>query len=179
MPGRRWRGDRVEVRPPRPSDEGAFLAAVAASRGLHHPWVAPPSTPDEFAAYLRRLRRRNQFGFLVGTLEDGGMVGVINVSEVVLGAFRSAFLGYYGFAASTGRGLMTEGLRGVLAIAFDDLGLHRVEANIQPGNEASRRLAERCGFVLEGFSREYLMVDGAWRDHERWARVATWPGRAD
>ena len=60
-----------------------------------------------------------------------------------------------------------------VAVAFHDIGLHRLEANIQPGNEPSRRLAERCGFVLEGFSREYLYVDGRWRDHERWAVVSS------
>ncbi len=169
----RWRGLQVELRAPRASDEPAFLAAVAASRSLHHPWVAPPSTPEAFAQRLRRYRRTNQFGFFVWT-HDGDLVGVVNVNDAVWGSFCSATLGWYGFAGAVGRGLMTEAVGGVLAVAFGELGLHRLEANIQPGNEASRRLAERCGFVLEGFSRDYLSVDGGWRDHERWAVVSTW-----
>lgn len=63
---------------------------------------------------------------------------------------------------------MTEGLNQVLDFAFQNLGLHRVEANIQPNNDTSRKLVQRCGFVLEGFSAKYLFIDGKWRDHERW-----------
>jgi ribosomal-protein-alanine N-acetyltransferase len=63
----------------------------------------------------------------------------------------------------------------VLRDAFTNLGLHRLEANIQPGNDASVALARRCGFELEGFSPRYLKVGGRWRDHERWAiRAETW-----
>jgi len=100
------------------------------------------------------------------------LVGVINVSEIVHGAFRSAYLGYHAFVPHAGRGYMTEGLGLALRWAFGELRLHRVEANIQPGNRASRRLVRRLGFQREGFSRRYLKVAGRWRDHERWALLA-------
>ncbi|MXV45079.1 GNAT family N-acetyltransferase [Saccharibacter sp. 17.LH.SD] len=64
---------------------------------------------------------------------------------------------------------MTESVRRVLKIAFSEVGLHRVEANIQPNNVKSIKLIKRLHFRYEGFSPRYLYVDGQWRDHERWA----------
>ena len=97
---------------------------------------------------------------------------MINISEIVRGAFCSGYLGYYAFVPYNGRGYMKRGLSAVLTDAFGTRGLHRLEANIQPDNEASRRLAQRCGFRLEGFSPRYLKIAGRWRDHERWAITA-------
>lgn len=168
---RAW-GERVHLLRPGAADETAFLAAVARSAALHHPWCAPPATSEAFRAYLRRLRSPRMEGLLVRRNADLALVGVINASEIVRGHFRSAFLGYYAFLPLAGRGLMAEGLEVALSWFFGPLGLHRVEANIQPGNAASIALVKRLGFRLEGFSPRYLEVDGDWRDHERWALLA-------
>jgi [ribosomal protein S5]-alanine N-acetyltransferase len=162
-------GERVLLRRPTARDRAQFLAFVRAGRRLHHPWVAPPAGPAGFAAYLRRARRRNRLSLLVCRREDGAIVGVVNVSEIVRGALQSAYLGYYGSLAHAGQGYMTEGLALVLRHAFRRLGLHRLEANVQPGNRLSLALVRRLGFRREGFSPRYLMVAGRWRDHQRWA----------
>jgi len=149
-----------------------FLAAVRRSRPFHAPWVSPPSTATAYRAYLRRLRRGAHIGHLICLRGSGELVGVVNVSEIVHGALQSAYLGYYGFRPYEHQGLMTEGLALVVDHAFRGLRLHRLEANIQPGNDASRRLVQRLGFRREGYSPRYLNIDGRWRDHERWAILA-------
>jgi ribosomal-protein-alanine N-acetyltransferase len=146
-----------------------FLAAVRRSRRLHGAWVSPPATPAAYGYYLRRLQRPTHAGYFVCRRDSGDLVGVVNVSEIVRGAFRSGYLGYYAFSPHAGQGLMTEGLALVLDEAFRRLGLHRLEANIQPGNLASRRLVQRLGFRRDGLSPRYLKIAGRWRDHERWA----------
>ena len=160
---------RVFLRPPTTEDCEIFLSAVQASTALHHPWVEPPDTPDAFAAYLQRVSRDDCEGRLICVPQTGALVGVINLNNIIRSAFQNAYLGYYAFASFAGRGLMQEGLELMLTYAFQELQLHRVEANIQPGNLASLALVRRCGFTKEGFSRRYLQVHGEWRDHERWA----------
>jgi ribosomal-protein-alanine N-acetyltransferase len=100
---------------------------------------------------------------------ESELAGVINVSEIVRGAFQSAYLGYYAFAPHDGLGYMSRGVEAVLADVFRVHRLHRVEANIQIGNLASSELVRRLGFRKEGLSPRYLKVGGRWRDHERWA----------
>ena len=94
--------------------------------------------------------------------EDGRLAGIFNISEIFRRAFQSAYLGYGGVAGLEGRGYMTEGMGLVLDYAFGELGLHRLEANIQPGNTASIALVRRCGFVSEGFSEKYLKIAATW-----------------
>jgi [ribosomal protein S5]-alanine N-acetyltransferase len=162
------RGRRVYLRAPRPSDRDPFLRLVRASRDLHRPWVYAPETPREFAAYLDRCANATERCFFV-CRQDDALVGVYNISQIARGFFESAYLGYYAFAPTAGQGLMADGLHLVLRHVFRRLKLHRLEANIQPDNERSKRLVERAGFRYEGYSPRYLKIGGRWRDHERWA----------
>jgi ribosomal-protein-alanine N-acetyltransferase len=145
-----------------------FLAAVARSGALHRHWASPPKTAAAFDAYLKRIQTPTHVSFWVRT-ENNDLAGVININEIVRGVFLSGYLGYYAFVPHNRHGYMTAGLRAALARTFRRLRLHRLEANIQPDNEASRRLVQRLGFRQEGFSPRYLKLAGRWRDHERWA----------
>ena len=169
-------GVNVYLRPPRRSDAVAFHAAVRASVTLHRGWTHAPGTRAGFAKFVQRYAARGKHpshaGFLVFRRHDDALVGVYNFSEIVRGAFQSAFLGYFAFAPMAGQGLMSEGLAAALDIAFRRLGLHRVEVNIQPTNARSLALATRVGFTREGYSRRYVKISGRWRDHVRFAMLA-------
>jgi ribosomal-protein-alanine N-acetyltransferase len=160
---------RVTIRPPAIRDWPVFQAAIRRSRALHQPWVSPPNTRKKFEAYVKRMASEAHCGFLVVLRGSGDLAGAIHVNHIVRGPLQGAFLGYYAFAPHAGKGLMREGMLLVLKHAFQKHKLHRLEANIQPGNNASIRLASSCGFRREGFSRRYLKVGGRWKDHERWA----------
>jgi ribosomal-protein-alanine N-acetyltransferase len=165
----------VVIRTPTLADQAEFIARMRASRRLHRPWIYMPETPERYAAYVARADDPRAAPYIACRVEDGAIVGFLNVSEIVRGSLKSAFLGYGGVAEFARRGYMAEAMGLVLREAFTTLGLHRLEANIQPANTASIVLAKRAGFELEGFSPRYLKVGGRWRDHERWAiRKETW-----
>ena len=145
-----------------------FIDAVTRSRRLHSPWTHAPSTREQYRALVARSRKSTQESHFVCTCE-GELAGVINISEIVRGAFCSGYLGYYAFVPHHGRGYMRAGLAAVLQRAFQRYGLHRLEANIQPENVRSIALVRSLGFAREGFSPRYLKIGGRWRDHERWA----------
>ncbi|NBQ88900.1 MAG: GNAT family N-acetyltransferase [Betaproteobacteria bacterium] len=159
----------VVLRAPQASDEAEFLAAVRRSRRLHRPWTSPPDTPEKYAAWLERMQPPNARSLLAIDSTGGAIVGVFNISQIVRGPLQSAYLGYYAFAGHEAQGRMTRALQSVLRVAFGEMKLHRLEANIQPGNTRSIALVQRCGFEREGFSPRYLKIGGRWRDHERWA----------
>ncbi|MFO1281999.1 MAG: GNAT family protein [Burkholderiales bacterium] len=167
---------RVVVRVPSPTDETAFLAAAHASRALHRAWVRAPSSPTEFHAYVARYASgdpaASDAALVALRAVDGAPVGVFNFSNIVRGAFRSAFLGYYAFAPLAGHGYMSEAMALVLDHAFGPMKLHRVEANVQPDNARSIALVERIGYTREGYSRRYIKIAGRWRDHVRYAMLA-------
>ena len=165
-------GARVAIRLLERRDADDFLALARDSRELHRPWTYPPERPEQFEELYSRSRH-DDFVCLVavvpGTEE---LVGVFTISQIFRGAFQSAYLGYYANQRHAGQGLMREALEQVLDHAFGPLALHRIEANIQPGNHPSIALARGAGFRLEGFSPRYLLIGGQWRDHERYALTA-------
>ena len=163
---------RVRIAHPTPADEADLIAMNVASRRFHRPWAYPPQDAAGFRDLLLRDARDDTEVLLVRRTEDDALVGVFVLSQIFRKGFQNAYLGYYGSAEHANQGYMSEGLALVLAESFGPLGLHRVEANIQPGNAASIALVKRAGFRREGFSPRYLKIGGRWRDHERFAILA-------
>lgn len=168
-------GNAVAIRRPAEADCEEFVALMQASQEFHYPWTDFARTRERFHDYLRSRQSTTEDGFLICQKESGRIVGIINLNCIVRGFFQSAYLGYCIGAPYARHGYMTEGLKLVAAHAFGQMGLHRLEANIQPGNAGSIALVRKCGFHREGFSPKYLQVFGQWRDHERWALLADDP----
>jgi ribosomal-protein-alanine N-acetyltransferase len=174
------RGERVILRAPQVIDYGPWVELRAASRAHLQPWE--PTWPrDDLtkAAYKRRVRhyqreaRADQgYAFLVFDGGDDRLLGGIALTNVQRGVTQSASLGYWLGRSELGHGYMTDAVRTMTAFAFHSLRLHRLEAATQPQNAASIRVLERCGFVREGYAREYLRIDGNWRDHLLFGLVA-------
>ena len=158
----------VIIREPKIEDRAEFISAMQRSQSLHHLWVKAPTTEKEFDDYFQRYQQSNQKSFFVCD-NAGNIAGVFNISEIVRGSFQNAFLGFYVVADYAGKGYMSAGLKLVLAKIFNDLKLHRIEANIQPENTQSIQLIKKNRFRCEGFSPRYLKIDNKWRGHEHWA----------
>ncbi|GAB3986103.1 GNAT family protein [Actinoallomurus acanthiterrae] len=164
---------RVTLRPLAGSDQSEFLDLVRVSGDLHRPWMSLPSTPDQFQAYVARYEQPGEESLLVCVRDTGAIAGMVNINSIIRGRLQSGALAYAAFAPAAGQGYMTEGVDLVVRYAFEQLRLHRLEAQIQPGNDASIRLVRRVGFRHEGRSPDFLFIDGAWRDHERFAITNT------
>jgi len=168
-------GRGIALRLPAEADRQLYLALCRESQEFHAPWSPspPPEEPAHTDASFDRLldmacteRRR---GFLITRISDGTLVGAVNLNEISRGPLQSCYVGYWIGASFARQGLMTKALYLAVRCAFEDLGLHRVEANIVPENAASLALVRRLGFRREGLARRYLQIAGSWRDHERWA----------
>jgi [ribosomal protein S5]-alanine N-acetyltransferase len=160
------------------ADAADIIAANRESQAHHRPWVSSFTDQAGFDAWCSRSLTGAHVGLVAREAISNGIVGIINLNEIVMGAFQSAYLGYWGMVRFARRGLMTEALRLAVDFAFGELGLHRLEANIQPENTASIALVRRLGFQKEGLSPRYLRINGEWRDHARWAVLADSPREA-
>jgi ribosomal-protein-alanine N-acetyltransferase len=160
--------DGISLRRLRRDDERAYLAAVARSARLHRPWAHPPDTAGAFAEYLAGSAAR----IPLAVEARGELAGVYTLSQIVYGSFRNAYLGYYAFVPHAGTGAMRAAMPSVLRFAFDELGLHRLQANVQPDNARSIGLLRATGWREEGYARRYLKIGGRWRDHLMFAILA-------
>ncbi|XVQ10704.1 GNAT family N-acetyltransferase [Spirillospora sp. CA-255316] len=160
---------QVVLRRTSADDRDEFIRLARASGRLHHPWVWVPTTEPGFEEYLARFDQVTAVGFVVCLRSTGAIVGFVSISRIERGSYEKGVLGYGAFTPHEGRGYMTEGVGLAVRHGFERLGLHRLEADIQPGNTASLRLAAKVGLRREGFSPKLIRIEGVWRDHERWA----------
>ncbi len=164
---------RVRLRPPRFGDFRAWPALRERSRTFLEPWE-PTWEADMLtrAGYRKRVRLMAQdwrddrgYAFHIFDRANQALVGGINLTGVRRRAAQYASLGYWMGADQAGHGLMSAALRVLLPAAFQNFGLHRVEAACIPENAPSRALLAKFGFRTIGLARAYLRIDGAWRDH--------------
>ena len=97
--------------------------------------------------------------------EDSQVVGRITFSGITYGAFQSCNMGYWVAQESNGHGYATDAVRAMTALAFEELGLHRVQAETLIPNVRSQRVLERAGFARYGSAPQYLKIAGRWQDH--------------
>jgi ribosomal-protein-alanine N-acetyltransferase len=179
------KGDGVTLRAPRASDFEAWADLRRLSHAYLQPWE--PSWPEDdltraafkrrLSIYAREMDAGNAWPFFIFSAANQALVGAITLSNVRRGVAESGTLGYWIGQPFAGRGHATAAVRGVVAHAFDDLKLHRVEAACVPTNLASRRVLEKAGFTLEGQARAYLKINGAWADHLLFGVVNDGAGR--
>lgn len=176
----RLRGQSVYLRLSQLRDWREWAEVRAASREFLAPWE--PTWPGDAlsrSAFRRRIRRQLREGqddlgyaFFVFRRTDDCLMGGVTLTNVQRGAAQSCNVGYW-IGKQFGRhGYMTDALNATLEYCFGALGLHRVEAACMPSNKASQALLERSGMRLEGYAREYLRINGAWRDHVLYAAIA-------
>lgn len=159
-------------------DAPALRDYLLRNDAYHAPW-SPPKPPDPFAlevieARIDESRREYEAGrtvrFVIRLRADlVGIIGTATVSNIHLGALRAGVVGYDLDEGHVGHGYMNEALTAVIRHAFDALKLHRLEANYLPTNDRSGRVLRRLGFVVEGYSRDYLFIGGGYKDHIRTA----------
>ncbi|MBC8364968.1 MAG: GNAT family N-acetyltransferase [Actinobacteria bacterium] len=142
----------------------------------------PAGDRKAFAARCASRQREHQLGtgYGFGIFVGETLVGEINLSNVIRGAFRNAHVGYWIDEAQAGNGYVPEALVVAARFAFEEVGLHRLQVSIVPGNGPSRRVVEKLDLRCEGLAERYLEINGVWEDHLRFAFTSEeWAERAD
>lgn len=168
--------DGVTIRPLRMRDRALWDEIRAVNRDWLSPWEATlPSVPGEVApsklpTFFQKVASHNREGRACRSLNlsiwyEGSLVGQISLGGIIFGALRGAHIGYWVDKRFANLGITTKAVLMITEYAFNELGLHRIEINLRPENVASRRVAEKAGYVFEGERPQFLHIDGRWRDH--------------
>jgi ribosomal-protein-alanine N-acetyltransferase len=171
----------VELHPLRRRDATEWSRLRIANEEWLRPWEptaelawAARHSPQAYRVMRRAVARRARTGtsLPLAIRVEGRLAGQVTVDNVVRGALRAGFLGYWLDRGAAGRGMASLAVALVCDHAFGPMGLHRLQADIRPENLRSQRLVERLGFTREGLLRRYLDIDGGWRDHQAWSLLA-------
>ena len=165
------KGKKVYLRYPKMYDLAEFVELNIVSVNFHKGLANPPKDKDSFIEFVEKNERPENECFLICSVETDEIAGAINLTQIFRAGFQNAYLGYYVGEKFAGNGFATEAIDLTVKFSFEELNLHRIEANIQPHNFASIAVVKKNGFAKEGFSPRYLQIDGEWRDHERWAII--------
>lgn len=103
--------------------------------------------------------------FMIPNSNKNKIIGSINFSNFVRGSAQYCNLGYSVAQTEQGKGYMSEGVKAAIEYVFQELNMHRIMANYMPHNQRSGNLLKRLGFVVEGYARDYLLINGKWEDH--------------
>jgi ribosomal-protein-alanine N-acetyltransferase len=158
-------GTRVALSPVATADCEEFVASARDSVDLHRGLISVPLSASEFAEYVERFDGVSAAGFVIRVNDTGRLAGLVNIRDI---ARSGGVLGFGGFTATAGNGYVAEGVLLAVRYAFAELGLDHLEALVQPGNTASRRLLEKAGFLPVRSALKTVFIDGVWRDHQLW-----------
>ena len=162
------------IRPVRPEDGEELAALYLANRDFLAPFE-PVRPPEFFTADGQRERLQRQLEgetHPFAILDDGAIAGTINLFNIVRESLQSGVIGYWVDGARNGRGLATGAVGEIVAYAFGELDLHRVEAATLVDNVPSQRVLEKSDFERIGLARRFLRINGEWRDFFLFQRLA-------
>jgi ribosomal-protein-alanine N-acetyltransferase len=169
------RTDRLILTLPAPSTAEQHLRFAEENAQHLSPWEPPapegyftlPFWRTRLEKNLREFHKGESVRFAIFWRRDpkSPLLGNCNFSNLVWGAWHCATLGYRLDHRVEGKGVMTEAVAVATKYMFEEQGFHRIQANYRPTNERSGKVLRRLGFAVEGYARDYLFIDGAWRDH--------------
>jgi len=173
----RYETDRLYLRILKPNYGRTVLEYYKRNHNFLKEWDPKP-TDDFYTTSYHKNKLKNEYylfkdhkmvRFWIISKENNKIIGNVCYSNIIMGNFKSCFLGYKLDKDEINKGYMTEAIKKTVEVMFNEYGLHRIEVNIIPRNVRSLRVMEKLCFEREGFSRNYLEINNVWEDHIHFA----------